>query len=341
MEWFCSDGERSALKNRERRLTAAFRFLVASALAVFVFICFRIRTENAGTMHVVLMVFTAVSGWACILLYLTGIRETRTQLGHVNMLRDGEQRILEGQVALTRESVQIPKSIRIRKVLLDTGGDEPERLNLNEKWISRMPADGSQVRLAVSHSYIAGAETLSSAGERRQASGGSGKIRKTARLIPVLGIWTMAAVFFSSYVFYQVTDTDPGHKITIYMDGTTANESQLAARLEAGLGEPIRMVQIHPFSYAMFGSAALKSADLYIVPDSDREQFSEWFAPEEGIPVCEPETGVSVAGTWFLYSPGETYRIYQGAGSPHLEDGWARRTADLLLNMETEKEEKP
>lgn len=340
MELFCSDGERSALKHRERRLTAAFRFLIVFALAVFVFLCFRIRTENAGTMHIVLMAFATVSGWACILLYLAGIREARTQLGHVNMLRNGEQEILEGQVVLAREAVQIPKSIRIRKVLLDTGGEEPERLNLNEKWISRLPADGSRVRLAVSHSYIAGAETLSAAGEPRQAPGGTGRIRKTVRLIPVLGIWVMAAVFLSSYVFYQVTDTDPGHKIMIYMDGSVANESQLAALLEKGLDEPIHMVQIHPFSYAMFGSAALQSADLYIVPDSDCEQFSEWFAQKEGIPVYDPDTGVLVAGKWFLYSPGETYRIYQGAGSPHLEDGWARRAADVLMTLETEKEEK-
>ena len=91
--------------------------------------------------------------------------------------------------------------------------------------------------------------------------------------------------------------------------------------------------------YAMFGSEALKTADLYIVPDSDREQYADWFAPgEEGLPVYDPETGVSVAGTWILYAPEETYRLYIGAGSPHLTDGLAQLGAELLMNLNTEEE---
>ena len=152
MEWFCTDGEKTVLQQRERRLTAAFRILACFAAAVFIALCMVIRTDNMNTMHAVLIAVTAVSGWACIILYTAGVRETRTQLGHLNMLRDGEKEILEGTLTVTRETVQIPKSIRIRKVLLDTGGEEPERLNLDDKWTSRMPPDGSRVRLAVSHS---------------------------------------------------------------------------------------------------------------------------------------------------------------------------------------------
>ena len=149
------------------------------------------------------------------------------------------------------------------------------------------------------------------------------------KLLPLLGIWALAAFFFSSFVFYQITDTDPVHKLTLYVDGEVRNEAQLAARLEKGLGEPIRMV----------GSEALKTADLYIVPDSDREQYADWFAPGgEGLPVYDPEAGVSVAGTWILYAPEETYRLYIGAGSPHLTDGLAQQGAELLMKLNTEEE---
>ena len=76
------------------------------------------------------------------------------------------------------------------------------------------------------------------------------------------------------------------------MDGQVRNEAQLAARLEKELPDPVRMVQIHPFSYAMFGSAALKAADLYIVPDSDRYQCADWFAADrDPVPAFEPGTG--------------------------------------------------
>ena len=346
MEWFCTDEEKSALQKRERRMTAAFRILSGAAAALFIFLCLMIRTDNMNTMHGVLIAVTAVSGWACILLYMNGVRETRTQLAHLNMLRDGEKEIREGVLTVTRETVQIPKSIRIRKVLLDTGAEEPERLNLDDRWTSRMPPDGSRVRLAVSHSYTAGLEILETketGDAARKMPGRPGWFRKAVKLLPLLGIWAMTAVFFSSFVFYRITDTDPIHKITIYMDGEIKGETALAARLEKGLGDPIRMVRIFPFRYAMFGSEALKSADLYIIPDSHLEQYEEWTAPgEESFVVCDPETGWSVTGDVFLYaSEGEEpeiYRLYIGAASPHLRDGMARRTAELLVSAEEKKE---
>ena len=276
MEWFCTDRERSAMKSREARLTSVFRIMAALTAAVFIVLCLLIRTENMKTMHWVLITVTAVLGWICIILYITGVRETRTQLGHLDMLREGEPEIREGILTVT--------------------------------------------------------ETIASAGESRtqSASVRPALLRKAAALLPILGIWALAAVFFSSYVFYQVTDTDPAHKITIYMDGEVADETELAARMEKKLGAPVR--------YAMFGSEALKTADLYIVPDSDKDQYTDWFAQgEESFPVHEPG-GISVAGTWFQYDSGDTYRLYIGAGSPHLEDGMARRAAELLMTMETEKE---
>ena len=340
MEWFCTEEARSVLKCREKRLTAAFRILVCVTAATFIVLCLLIRTENARTMHWVLIGVTAVLGWICILIRLPGIQETRTQLGHLEMLMEGEKEFREGRMTLTRESIQIPRSIRIRKVLLDTGKEEPERLNLDERWISRIPPDGSKVRLAVTHSYIAGAEVLEEAASESGVSRKPARVRKAAKLIPLLGIWALAAVVFSSFVFYQITDTDAAHKITLYVDGEVQQEDQLAALMEKKLDAPVRMVQVHPFRYAMFGSAALQAADLFIVPDSEKDLYADWFAPgEESLPVYDPESGVSVCGAWILYSGEETYRLYIGAGSPHLEDGLARQAAGVLMTLETEKEE--
>ena len=342
MEWFSVDEELSLLKKRKKRLTVIFASLACAAVIAFIVLCLLVRTENAQTFHWILIAVAVAAGWICISIHVLGIQEARTQAGHLDMLLKGEKEILSGRMTLTRESISIPKSIRIRKILLDTGEEEPKRLNLDERWVSRLPADGSLVNLAVVHSYIAGVETLEKAsGETAGSSASRRPARswKLKKLLPLLGIWTLIAAFFSSFVFYQITDTDPAHKLTLYVDGDVRNEAQLAARLEKGLGEPIRMVQVHPFMYAMFGSEALKTADLYIVPDSDREQYADWFVPgEEGLPVYDPETGVSVAGTWILYAPEETYRLYIGAGSPHLTDGLAQLGAELLMNLNTEEE---
>ena len=95
------------------------------------------------------------------------------------------------------------------------------------------------------------------------------------------------------------------------------------------------MVKIHPFSYAMFDSARLKQADLYIIPDSHKADYRDWLGPEEGITVYDPASGIAVAPDIFIYAP-EPYRLYSGAGSVHLDDGLARKTAELLLAVTTE-----
>ena len=339
MEWFSTDAELSAWKKREKRLTAAFRILVCLTLVIFIVLCLLVRTENAQTMHAVLLAVTAVLGWICISVYELGVKEARTQSGHLDMLQKGEKDFRTGRLTLTRDSIQIPKSIRIRKVLLDSGEGDPARLNLDERWVSRLPRDGSLVRLALVHSYIAGVETLETGSAEGGASRRPARIKKFGRLIPLLGIWLLVAVIFGSFVFYRITDTDPAHKLTLYVDGEVRDEAQLAARLEKGLPEPIRLVQVHPFTYAMFGSDALRAADLYIVPDSEKEQFADWFAPgEEVLTVCDPDGIVAVADSWVLYTPGETYRLYIGAHSPHLADGLARQGAELLMALETKEE---
>lgn len=342
MKWFCTDEKLSALKQRGRNLLIAFRIMLGITLIAFIVLSLLIRTENAAVMHWVLVGCTAVLGWVCILLYYAGVRESRTQVGHLAMLLDGKPEILEGRLTLTRESIQIPKSIRIRKVLLDTGEEEPQRLNLDEEWVSEVPPDGSLVRLALVHSYIAGLEVLEKAedaGGGREAPRRPSSLRKAAVILPLLGIWALAAFFIGSFVFYQRTDTDQAHKITIYMDGEVTGEVKLAARLEKELGNPVRMVQIHPFRYFMFGSAALKAGDLFIIPDSDLEQFADWLEAGEKWTAYDPESGTAVAEDVFLYSENETYGLYIGAESVHREDGLARNAAELLLSTKNDKEE--
>ena len=342
MEWFSTEEELSSWKKHVKQLTAVFRILVCLAAAAFIVLCLLVRTENAQTFHWILIAVAIVLGGICISLHVLGIQEARAQAGHLDMLLQGEKEMLTGRMTLTDESIRIPKSIRIRKVLLDTGEETPKRLNLDERWIGRMPADGSLVRLPVSHSYIAGVEILeetSPADTGRPVSRRPARAWKLKKLLPLLGIWTIVAVIFSSFVFYQITDTDPGHKLTVYVDGEVRNEAHLAARLEKDLEEPIRMVQVHPFMYAMFGSEALKTADLYIVPDSEKNLYADWFAPgDEGVPVYDAEAGISVAGTWILYKSDDVYRLYTGAGSPHLTDGLARRGAELLMTLTAEEE---
>ena len=96
----------------------------------------------------------------------------------------------------------------------------------------------------------------------------------------------------------------------------------------------------------MFDSNRLKQADLYIVPDSHKEEYGKWFPGEEGAILYDPASGRESAGKYFLFVPEggtpEPYRVYPGGSSVHLEDGLAREAAELLLSItEPEKEETP
>ena len=337
MELFCTEAERNRLKTKEKRALLARRILLIAGAAGFIGLCLGIRTENAGTMHLLLILWALAAGWGFIALSFRR-QEAGVQRKHVEMLQNGEKQVREGVLSLEEDTIRIPQSIRIRKVRLDTGGAEPERLNLNERWVGLLPPEGSRVRLTTAGSYVAGAETLERAeGPARRPQRGRDVLR---RAVPLLGIWALAAVFLSSFVFFRIRDTDPAHKITVYMDGEVTGGEALAARMEKALGGAVRMVEIRPFSYFMFGGEQLRTGDLYILPDSALEQFGEWILAESsGRVLRDPETGTAVAAETFRYGeePPEIYRLYLGAASPHLEDGLAEKAAEILT--ETDKEE--
>ena len=350
MEFFCNDQEWLALTRLERRRTVLFRVLAGLTPAVFTLLCLLTRTGNARTMHPAMLAAAALLGGAAITVYTLLLRPVRQERKHLEMLMNTPKTILEGRVTVTGDCFRIPKSVRVRRVILekDQEDERPALLNVDERWAERIPPDGSRVRVAAVHSYIAGIETVRGAEgrrtESRKVSGLRTFFRGVSTVLPLLILWVFCTVIFGSFIFYQITDTVPARKITLFMDGMTSGEDQLAARLEDRLDDPIRMVRIHPFSYMMFGDEELKNADLYILPDSHRKQYGEWLLQgDEGILVYDPETGYTVAGDIFLYTEGkesgEPFRLYLGANSPHLEDGTARQAAELLTAIGTEKED--
>ena len=351
MEYYCTDREWLALERLERRRSAVFRILTVLTPILFVTLCLMTRTGNARVMHAVLLAVTGVLGGTAVAVYLLLLRPVRRERKHLEMLRKGEKTYLEGLLTVTEDSFRIPKSVRVRRVLLETGGTDarPMMLNVDERWVNRMPPNGSRIRAVAVHSYLAGAETVVVSDGQKAQDRKTTRVRSFFRgvslVIPPLVLWLFFTVIFGSFVFYQITDTAPSRKIMIFADGMTAGEDQLAARLEERLGDPIRMVKIHPFSYMMFGDEELKTADLYILPDSHKAQYRDWLAPgDEGILMFDPESGTAVAEDVFLYQESsevpEPYRLYIGANSPHLEDGMAEITAKQLIRMDTEEEDK-
>ncbi|MBQ9263457.1 MAG: hypothetical protein IJ189_04515 [Clostridia bacterium] len=185
-------------------------------------------------------------------------------------------------------------------------------------------------------------------------------IRKITGLIPALVLWLMFSVLLWGFVFTKITDAPAQNKIVLFVDAAVPGEAALAQALEEGRGEHIRMVQVHPFTYAMLDGGPLEQADLYIVPASHVETYQEWFRPlpqalEErddllfwkgrawGVRVYDANGGRGAAEAYIDYetrgAEREDYYLIFGARSLHVltnenaVDDEAVFTARRLLNL--------
>ena len=90
-------------------------------------------------------------------------------------------------------------------------------------------------------------------------------------------LWFFFAFLIAGLIFSRLGDTGAAHKVTLFADVPAIRDAELAAALEEELPDGIRMVKVHPFSYAMFDSDNLLSADLYIISASHVEEYSGSF----------------------------------------------------------------
>ena len=353
-------------RRKVRRLQASVLAVSLTGLLAFILLCVLTRTGNASLMLKLGWICLILSGWSAIALSVCGLKPAKARLTHWEGLLRGEPVLREGVFRMTEERFRIPRSVAARRVLLRSG-DEELRLNLDEDWVSLAPPDGSSVRLLTVRKFVTGTEILQAPSETAGAPVSAARRGKGIRpllsdLIPLWILWAMIAVLLGGFVFNQITETTEDRKITIFADAELQNAPALAEELEKALQPPVRMVKIHPFSYAMFNGDALRRADLYIVPDSKTDEYREWFAPlppelreledplePGGIRVRDPESGLAVRGDVILYDASlmkpEVYRLFFGKESLHLteEDRNAVRAVQELLSDSSfaqEKEEK-
>ena len=323
-------------RKRARRLTFLWIALGAAMLILLLVLCLFTRTGNARSMLYAAWISQIALGLAWIAMWMFQTEPARAEARHLEGLLESVPETREGTLTVTSDTFRIPKSVRVRKVHLDTEGDTLS-LNLNERLLSQMPPSGSAVRVQTVRKFISAMEVT------EKAKGGDMPKRPSAlrtfgsalaRFFPAAVIWVLLVVIFTGFLFNRLTDTSPSQKITIYADCEVMRAAELAEQLETALDGAVRMVKVHPFSYALFGSEALKGADLYLVPDSRKNEYAEWFLTDEaGMLFHDPESGLSLLGAYFQYTD-ECYRLYPGARSPHLNDGLAKRAAGLLAELD-------
>ena len=97
-------------------------------------------------------------------------------------------------------------------------------------------------------------------------------------------LWLLLSAVLWGWIFSTfLTDTKPEKKVVLYVDAVQCDDTGLSEALEEHMPAGIRMIKVHPYSYALFDTAALENADLYIFPASRAEEYWESFAPLTGL----------------------------------------------------------
>ena len=169
----------------------------------------------------------------------------------------------------------------------------------------------------------------------------------------LLACLIISAVFWS-WIFNFLTDAAPERKILLYADMRDFRWKELAITLEEDLPEGIRLVQAHPFSYAMVNSAEVEQADLYVLTAAQAEERADWLQPvpeslaagretldREGIP-CGLRLDPAGAA-YFSFAEGEGAPWYLCFGKkslhnpdvPGAADDAALRIAQRILSLDS------
>lgn len=116
-------------------------------------------------------------------------------------------------------------------------------------------------------------------------------------------LWLLISAVFWGWIFTIITDTIAAKKVVLYADVPYIADRELAIELEKDLPEGIRMVQVHPFSYALFNTLDTDSSDLYILPEQEVADTIGALCP-----IPQEEAGKDafvsdgVAYGWLIYS---------------------------------------
>ncbi|MBR1780296.1 MAG: glycosyl hydrolase 53 family protein [Oscillospiraceae bacterium] len=172
-------------------------------------------------------------------------------------------------------------------------------------------------------------------------------------------LWALLSFFLWGWIFTMITDTSAAKKVTLFISAYDVQDTELAAVLEEELPEGIKMVQVHPFSYAMFEERTILNADLFLVRESEiagyRDSFAPWPELAEtasaadcylidgqpcGLRLTHAAAGTGAADSCITYwvegEPREDYYLFLGVESLHAGavDNAAKEVAEHLRRME-------
>lgn len=131
--------------------------LTAIALGVCVLLCAQVTTRNAARMQLAVILVSTLSGWVLIALRHKLLVVARREAEHASHMLAGPREKRTGTLCLTEDTVQIPGSVRIRRLTLQEG-KESRRISVNATKLKALGALPRQVTLWTVHDYVVALE---------------------------------------------------------------------------------------------------------------------------------------------------------------------------------------
>ena len=159
-------------------------------------------------------------------------------------------------------------------------------------------------------------------------------MKRVLSRVPLYLLWLLLSVMFWGWVFTRLTDAPPERKVVLFVEADGVEDRALAAALTPPPG--LKLVQVHPFSYAMFDENTILDADLFVVRASAAAQYLDSFRPIEppegaacyeangrcyGIRIYDAAAGRGAALSYIRYETGEEppedYYLFFGRRALH------------------------
>ena len=152
-----SENALSALHKRNKTRRIALTAFALAALAVCVFLCFRVNTENAGRLELAVIAISTVCGWIYIYFRAFSLGAGKREEQHARNMLAGTPEAYEGTLTISDTAVRVPGSIRVYHASL-AGEDGEKALLLNAEKRDLLPKKPQFLRVYAVNSYIAAYE---------------------------------------------------------------------------------------------------------------------------------------------------------------------------------------
>ena len=155
--------ERKTLEQRHLRIRRRRAVLCAVALltlALCIVCACRANTANAEAMERAAVIISSAGGAAAILLYVFLIRDEQAIADHEQRILEKERERIAGTVRVGQTAMQIPRSIAVVSVTVDTG-ETQEHLQAEASradGLRKAAESGARLLLERAESYVTGYE---------------------------------------------------------------------------------------------------------------------------------------------------------------------------------------